>query len=82
MLKEEGYHADADDYTNDAGVVCAFHSDWESARYWAEMTYRIRVDEFAADSLRAEEVREAVVNPRSSPVAGIGPRKKFTHIRL
>ncbi|KAH9484683.1 SET domain-containing protein 5 [Psilocybe cubensis] len=55
LMKEEGYHADADDYTNDAGVVCAYHRDWESTKYWTEMTYRIRVEEFGEDSSRAEE---------------------------
>lgn len=34
-LKEEGFLADADDFTIDAGCVCAYHSDLASARYWA-----------------------------------------------
>jgi len=38
LLKEEGYLADADDFMNDAGLVCAFHSDWVSAKYWTGLT--------------------------------------------
>ncbi|KAF8257877.1 hypothetical protein EI94DRAFT_1670260 [Lactarius quietus] len=63
LLKEEGYLADADDYTNDAGLVCAFHSDWVSAKYWTGLTYRIRVAEFGEDSPRAAEVRGPYLNP-------------------
>ena len=33
LLNEEGYLADADNFLNDARVVCAYHSDWVSAKY-------------------------------------------------
>jgi hypothetical protein len=34
LLNEEGFLGDADDFANDAGAVCAYHSDWVSAQYW------------------------------------------------
>lgn len=82
LLKEEGYLADADDFTNDAGIVCAYHSDWVSAKYWAGLTYQTRVAEFGEDSARAAEVRELYLNPKSFPLAGQGPPKKLTEIRV
>jgi hypothetical protein len=82
LLKEEGYLADADDFANDAGIVCAYHSDWVSAKYWAHFTYQTRVAEFGEDSPRAAEVRGAYLNPKSIPMAGKGPPKKFTEIRV
>ena len=82
LLKEEGYLADADDFANDAGIVCAYHSDWVSAKYWAHFTYQTRVSEFGEDSPRAAEVRGAYLNPKSIPMAGKGPPKKFTEIRV
>ncbi|KAF8972337.1 hypothetical protein BDZ97DRAFT_1021395 [Flammula alnicola] len=81
LLKEEGYLADADDFTNDAGVVCAYHSDWVSAKYWASLTYQTRVAEFGEDSTRAAEVRGVYLNPKSFPLAGYGPPKNFIEIR-
>jgi len=63
LLKEEGYLADADDFVNDAGIVCAYHSDWVSAKYWAHFTYQTRVAEFGEDSPRAAEVRGAYFKP-------------------
>ena len=82
LLKEEGFLADKDDFTNDAGIVCAYHSDWVSARFWAELTYRTRVEEFGKDSSRAEEVRGTYMNPKSFPMAGLGPVRAFTDIRV
>ncbi|KIM49935.1 hypothetical protein M413DRAFT_119347 [Hebeloma cylindrosporum] len=82
LLKEEGILGDADDFTNVAGIVCAYHSDWVSAEYWTRFTYETRVAEFGVDSPRAAEVRGVYVNPKSIPMAGRGPRKKFTNIRV
>jgi len=82
LLKEEGYLADADDFANDAGIVCAYHSDWVSARYWAHFTYQTRVAEFGEDSPRASQVGGAYLNPKSIPMAGKGPPKKSTDIRV
>jgi hypothetical protein len=82
LLKEEGYLADADDFTNDAVLVCAYHSDWVSTKYWARLTYQTRVAEFGEDSTRAAEVHGQYLNPKSAPLAGVGPRKKLTHIRV
>ena len=82
LLNEEGYLADADDFTNDAGLVTAFHSDWVSTKYWAGLTYHTRVAEFGEDSPRAAEIRGQYLNPKSFPLAGRGPPKSLTAIRL
>jgi len=81
LLKEEGYAADADDFTNDAAAICACHADWESAQYWATKTYEIRVAEFGEDSQRAAEVRSLHLDPKSSPYAARQRKQKF-RIRL
>jgi hypothetical protein len=77
LMQEEGYCADADDFTNDAAWVCAFHSDWKSAKYWATKTYETRVAEFGAESPRVEEVKRTYLNPKKFCLAGTGPRKVF-----
>lgn len=77
LLEEEGYSADYDDFTNDAAVICAFHSDWPSAKYWATKTYESRVAEFGEDSYRAKEVKGMYLDPKSDNMAGSGPRQKF-----
>jgi hypothetical protein len=77
LLQEEGYAADYDDFTNDAAWICAFHSDWASAKYWATKTYETRVAEFGEDSYRAREVKPMFLNPRSALRAGTGPRQTF-----
>ena len=82
LLKEEGYLADADDFTNEAGLVCAYHSDWVSAKYWTGLTYHTRVAEFGEDSPRAAEVRGLYLNPKSLPMAGWGPPKSVAAIRV
>jgi hypothetical protein len=82
LLKEEGYLADADDFTNEAVAICGFHSDWDSTSYWAGLTYHTRVAEFGEDSPRAEEVRDQYLNPKSYPFAGWGPPKDLTRIRV
>ncbi|KAF8257875.1 hypothetical protein EI94DRAFT_1691960 [Lactarius quietus] len=82
LLKEEGYLADADEFTKDAGVICAFHSDWVSTQYWTGLTYHTRVAEWGEDSPRAAGARGPYLNPGSIPLAGCGPPKKFTAIRV
>jgi hypothetical protein len=78
LLKEEGYAADYDEFTNDAAWVCAFHSDWASAKYWAAETYKTRVAEFGEDSYRAKEVKEMFEDPKTAKMAGMGPRQTFS----
>ena len=82
LLKEEGYAADYDDFTNDAAIICAYHSDYESSKYWAKLTYETRVAEFGEDSPRAAEVRDTYLNPKSFSMAGTGRVQRFSHIRL
>jgi hypothetical protein len=77
LMREEGYCADADDFTNDAAWTCAFHSDWKSAKYWATKTYETRVAEFGADSPRVEEVKKTYLDPKEFRLAGTGPPKVF-----
>jgi hypothetical protein len=43
LLEEEGYPADADDFTDDAAALCACYGDWKSVKYWATKTYETRV---------------------------------------
>ena len=81
LLQEEGYAADYDDFTNDAATICAFHSDWVSARYWATKTYKTRVAEFGEDRPRAQEVRPTYLDPKLFSMAGQGLRQQFT-VRL
>ncbi|EDR00320.1 uncharacterized protein LACBIDRAFT_334260 [Laccaria bicolor S238N-H82] len=61
LLEEEGYAADYDDFTNDAALICAYHSDYESSKYWAKLTYETRVAEFGEDSPRAAEADSGLV---------------------
>ena len=82
LLQEEGYLADADDFTNEAGPICAFHSDWVSSKYWADLTYHTRVAEFGEDSSQTAEVRKEYLDPKSFPYAGLGPRRDLTGIRV
>jgi hypothetical protein len=82
LLKEEGYLADADDFANVAGPICAFHCDLVSAGYWAGITYHTRVAEFGDDSREAADVRGLYLNPQSFDYAGWGPRMDFTGIRV
>jgi hypothetical protein len=81
LLKEEGYAADADDFTNDAAGICACHSNWESVQYWATKTYETRVAEFGEDSQRAADVRDLHLTLRGSPHAATQKKQKFT-VRL
>ncbi|KAH7928873.1 SET domain-containing protein [Leucogyrophana mollusca] len=81
LLEEEGYAADADDFTNDAAKICSAHGDWASVRYWAAKTYESRVAEFGEDSFRAIEVRDNVDEFRNSADANSLRAQKFS-IRL
>ncbi|KAF7972103.1 hypothetical protein HWV62_18926 [Athelia sp. TMB] len=81
LLEEEGYAADADDFTNDAAAICACYSDWASVKYWATKTYQTRVAEFGKDSPRAAEVLPILVNPQGAPNAGTLRRQIF-NVRL
>jgi hypothetical protein len=82
LLREEGYLADVDDFTNVAGPICAFHCDFVSAGYWAGLTYHTRVAEFGDDSSEAAEVRDLSLNPQSFAFAGWGPPMDFSGIRV
>ncbi|KAF8259770.1 hypothetical protein EI94DRAFT_1614369, partial [Lactarius quietus] len=50
LLKEEGCLEASDDFTIYAGLFCALHSDWISAKYWASLTYHARVVDYGGDS--------------------------------
>jgi hypothetical protein len=76
LLKEEGYLAATDEFTNHAVSICAYHSDWASAKYWARLTYQTRVAEYGKDSTQAAEVRGQYLNPKSLPLAGRGPSQE------
>jgi hypothetical protein len=82
LLEKEGYAADYDDFTIDAAAICAYHSDWASAKYWATKTYESRVAEFGEDSYRAREVKAMMLDPKTGPSAGMGIPQKFTSVRL
>ena len=82
LLEEEGYAADYDDFTIDAAAMCAYHSDWASAKYWATKTYESRVAEFGEDSYRAREVKAMMLDPKTGPLAGMGTPQMFTGVRL
>ena len=82
LLQEEGYLADAYNFTDKAGFFSAFHSDWVSTRYWVDLTYHARVAEFGEDSSQAADVRKKFLNPRSYILAGMGPPKDLTRFRV
>ncbi|KAI0057661.1 SET domain-containing protein [Artomyces pyxidatus] len=78
MMREEGYAADEDDFTQDAAVMCAHHSDWAAARYWGRKTYEARAAEFGGDSqLRAldPQTQMFLLNPEAHEMAGLGRRE-------
>ena len=82
LLQEEGYLSDADDFTDEAGPICAFHSDWVSSSYWADLTYHTKVAEFGEDSPQVAQVTKMYLNPKSFTIAGLGPPKDLTGIRV
>ena len=84
LMMEEGYYADADDFTNDAAAICTYHSDWESVAYWSLKTYESRVAEFGGDSPRAsdEEILQLLRNPENNPYTGLGMKISLSEIRL
>ncbi|KJA18770.1 hypothetical protein HYPSUDRAFT_44944 [Hypholoma sublateritium FD-334 SS-4] len=65
-----------------AMAVCAHHSDWASAKYWAEMI----TDEFGEGGLEevqdSEDFRKYLFQPELLPGAGLGPQEDFSGIRL
>ncbi|KJA18994.1 hypothetical protein HYPSUDRAFT_94183, partial [Hypholoma sublateritium FD-334 SS-4] len=63
IFSEERLLADTDDFLNDAASLCAYHSDWVSAKYWANLAYRTIVEEFGVDSIKAEEARGTYEDP-------------------
>lgn len=79
LMAEEGYHADADDFTNYAAGSCSAHSDWASVRYWALKTYTCRVLEFGADSHRALDcdIGTLLLQPTKCEVAGLAHKQVF-----
>ena len=81
LLKEEDYAAAYDEFTDDAAWICAYHSDWASAKYWAMETYKTAVAEFGEDSYRAKEVKEMFEDPKTTEMAGMGPQQTFS-VRL
>ena len=70
LFKEEGYAADSDDFLMQAAAMCAYHSDCDSAKRWTTAALKARVAEFGDKSLRADEIRETLRNPRSGEGAG------------
>ncbi|KAL1720593.1 hypothetical protein EV715DRAFT_289238 [Schizophyllum commune] len=85
IMREEGYHADADDFASEAVNCCAAFSDWESAKYWAGVMYESRRAEFGEDSRYAREAKAMVENPgdrRRMPMAGMFKGVSFTDIRV
>ncbi|THH20180.1 hypothetical protein EW146_g1123 [Bondarzewia mesenterica] len=81
LLQEEGYAADADDFTNDAAGICACHSDWDSVDYWAKKTYETRVAEYGEDGRWAVDAQSLHLQLRKHPQAGTQRKEIFT-IRL
>ncbi|KAJ7182622.1 hypothetical protein C8R43DRAFT_967626 [Mycena crocata] len=77
LLQEEGYAADVDDFATDAGGLCALHSDWESAKYWAKLGYDSRCAEFGEDHEHSRRVKRYCDNPRTYPQAGMYSGQKF-----
>ncbi|KAJ7058041.1 hypothetical protein C8F01DRAFT_1149276 [Mycena amicta] len=71
LLRNEGYHADVDDFATDAGALCAMHCDWENAKWWAQLGYETRCAEFGKDHQHANKIRKYVENPSSYPQAGM-----------
>ena len=81
LLKEEGCADGYDEFTDVAAWICAIHSDWASAKYWATETYKAKVAEFGEDNYMAKEAKEMLEDPKTAKMAGMGPRKTFS-VRL
>ncbi|KAJ7103736.1 hypothetical protein C8R44DRAFT_808008 [Mycena epipterygia] len=77
LLREEGYAADVDDFATDAGGLCAMHSDWESARYWAKLGYDSRCAEFGKDHEHARVPKRYCDDLHTYPQAGMYSGRKF-----
>ncbi len=79
LVREEGMQEGAVELMTMAMVICAHHSDWASAKYWAEMM----AEEFKEGS--PEEIQDflkRILQPTSLPDAGLGQQKDFNEIRL
>ncbi|KAF9000535.1 SET domain-containing protein [Hymenopellis radicata] len=80
LLKEEQFHADADDFATDAAAFCSMFSDWEATRDWARIAYEARRDEFGEDSKHTIKAKAVLMNPVRNPAhlqAGLMPKKKL-----
>ncbi|TRM63721.1 hypothetical protein BD626DRAFT_275854 [Schizophyllum amplum] len=85
IMREEGFHMDADDFAGEAVNCCAVFSDWESAKYWATLMYESRKAEFGEDSGHTRKAKAIMENPgdrRRLPMAGRYSGVKFTDIRV
>lgn len=73
LLHEEGLDREAEVFTVNAAIICAYHGDWESVKYWALETYKIRVDEFGGDCYEwttTPEMKTLLCNPQEYKGAG------------
>jgi hypothetical protein len=77
LLREEGYAGDADDFAGDAAGLCAMHSDFESAKYWAKFSYDSRCAEFGADHEHSRRAKRYYDDPLTYPQAGMYSGRKF-----
>ncbi|KAJ6567736.1 hypothetical protein DFH09DRAFT_1469165 [Mycena vulgaris] len=77
LMREDGYMGDADDFAQDAGGLCALHSDWESAKYWAQFSYDSRCAEFGVDHEHAARAKRYLDDLCTHPQAGMYTGQKF-----
>lgn len=87
FMEEEGLAGDTGDFTLVAARHCVFHSDWDSVKYWAAMTYESRASQYGADSPRAlgllePDVINLLLSPRTNRLVGMGEVHLLTDIRL
>ncbi|EKM50558.1 uncharacterized protein PHACADRAFT_213473 [Phanerochaete carnosa HHB-10118-sp] len=78
LLCSEGIADETDLFTVNAAIMCAYHGDWESAKYWALDTYKAHVHQFGADCherTTTELMWQLLCNPRGLEGAGKGKRK-------
>ncbi|KJA18768.1 hypothetical protein HYPSUDRAFT_205131 [Hypholoma sublateritium FD-334 SS-4] len=81
IFREEGILEGVEEIMTVTVALCAFHSDWASAKYWAEVTYRMLVDQFGEGS-ELKDFSKCIFQPKSIPYAGLGPQKDFSGFRL
>lgn len=83
LLKEEKFHADADDFAVDAAAFCSMFSDWDATKDWAKIAYEARRDEFGEDSDHTIKAKAIWLNPVRNPghlQAGKMPKKKLGRV--